>query len=68
MTGDRFLRAAQRAGFVLERHGKHPVLIRDSDRRTVPVPVHGAGRIGPGLLRKLLKQTGLSVEELLRLL
>lgn len=68
VTGDRFLRAAERAGFVVERHGKHPVLVRDRDHRTVPVAVHGAARIGPGLLRKLLKQIDLSIDEFLRLL
>jgi predicted RNA binding protein YcfA (HicA-like mRNA interferase family) len=53
---------------VVERHGKHPVLVRERDGRTVPVPVHGARRIGPGLLRRLLRQTGVSAEELRRLL
>lgn len=57
-----------RAGFAIERHGKHAVLIRERDRTTVPIPVHGSSRIGPGLLRKLLRQTGLSVDDLLRLL
>ncbi|MEK6606302.1 MAG: type II toxin-antitoxin system HicA family toxin [Myxococcota bacterium] len=68
VTGERFIRAAERAGFVVERHGKHPVLVRESDRRTVPVPVHGSKRIGPGLLRKLLRQTGLTVEQFSELL
>lgn len=68
VTGERFLRAAERAAFVVERHGKHPVLVRESDHRTVPVPVHGSARLGPGLLRKLLRETGLTVEDLLRLI
>jgi predicted RNA binding protein YcfA (HicA-like mRNA interferase family) len=68
VTGDRFLRAAERVGFVVERHGKHPVLVRKRDRRTVPVPLHGAARIGPGLLRKLLKQIDVTIDEFLRLL
>jgi predicted RNA binding protein YcfA (HicA-like mRNA interferase family) len=57
-----------RAGFVVERHGKHLVLVRERDRRVVPVPVHGSERIGPGLLRKLLRQAGLTLEDFLRLL
>lgn len=68
VTGARFIRAAQRAGFVEERHGKHAVLVRASDRRRVAVPVHGSARIGPGLLRKLIAQLGLSVEQFLDLL
>ena len=68
VTGDRLIRAAERVGFVVERHGKHPVLVRKRDQRTVSVPVHGATRIGPGLLRKLLKQIDLTIDEFLRLL
>jgi predicted RNA binding protein YcfA (HicA-like mRNA interferase family) len=68
VTGARFIRAAQKAGFVVERHGKHEVLVRESDRRRLPVPVHGSTRIGPGLLRKLISQLGLSVEDFVKLL
>ena len=68
VTGDRFVRVALKAGFVLERHGKYAVLMRDRDRRTVAVPMHGSARIGPGLLRKLIRQIDLSVEEFVRLL
>lgn len=68
VTGARFLRAAGRIGFVVERHGKHEVLVRQSDRRRVPVPVHGSRALGPGLLRKLIGQLGISVEQFLDLL
>lgn len=57
-----------RVGFIVERHGRHAVLVRAHDQRTVPVPVHGSKRIGPGLLRRLLRQANLTVEELRRLL
>jgi predicted RNA binding protein YcfA (HicA-like mRNA interferase family) len=32
------------------------------------VPMHGSARIGPGLLRKLIRQIDLSVEEFVQLL
>ncbi len=68
VTGERFIRAARKVGFLVERHGKHAVLVRDTDRRIVPVPVHGSHRIGPGLLGQLIRQIGLTVEEFVRLL
>lgn len=68
VTGERFIRSAQKVGFVVERHGKHQVLVRAADRRIVVVPLHGSHRIGPGLLRKLIRQAGLTVDEFVKLL
>jgi len=68
VTGARFIRAAKRLGFVVERHGKHDVLVHPERRTVVPVPVHGSRRIGPGLLRKLIGQLGLSVDAFAKLL
>lgn len=35
------------------------------DGRTVPVPVHKGKDLGPGLVRKIIKEAGFSREDLL---
>ena len=48
---------------VVRIHGSHHVLKHSDGRQTV-VPVHAGELIGPGLLRKILHQTGIEPEEL----
>jgi predicted RNA binding protein YcfA (HicA-like mRNA interferase family) len=52
----------EKAGWTLVRQrGSHMMLTHPGYRWTLSVPDHS--EIGPGLLRKLLKQAGLSVRE-----
>jgi predicted RNA binding protein YcfA (HicA-like mRNA interferase family) len=63
-TGDDVLRALQRAGFETIRvRGSHHFLRHDDGRATV-VPVHSGETIGPGLLKKILRDCELSTDEL----
>lgn len=58
----------QRAGFsVLRVKGSHHFM-RHSDGRTTVVPVHTGETLGPGLLRKILKDTEMDLEQLKRFL
>ena len=66
--GDRLVKALQRAGFEVTRQRGSHVRLRHQDGRVVTVPVHAKQEIGRGLLRKILRDADLSVEELLRLL
>jgi len=51
-------------GFVLDRQsGSHAIFIHQDGRRTT-VPIHGKRDIGKGILRQILKNTGLTVEDL----
>lgn len=60
--------ALRRAGFeVVRQKGSH-VRLRHPDGRVVTVPVHPGQDLGRGLLRKILRDAELPVEELLRLL
>ncbi|MBN2392879.1 MAG: type II toxin-antitoxin system HicA family toxin [Anaerolineae bacterium] len=62
------IKALQKAGFeVMRQRGSH-VRLRHPDGRIVTVPVHAGQDVGRGLLRKILRDAELSVEELLRLL
>lgn len=69
ISGDRLLRALKRAGFAeLRQKGSHVSLEKKSPEkhyRTV-VPMHNV--IAKGTLSDILKQAGLTVEQLLDLL
>jgi predicted RNA binding protein YcfA (HicA-like mRNA interferase family) len=66
VAGADAVRALERAGFVFRsQRGSHRKL-RHSDGRTVIVPMHR--ELAPGTLRSILKQAGLSVEQLRALL
>ena len=58
----------ERMGFqVVRQRGSH-VRLRHPDGRVVTVPVHSGEDIGPGLLRKILRDARVSPEELSELL
>ena len=51
-------------GFVeVRQSGSHLTLRRESDGRTVTVPVHTGQDIGRGLLRRILRDAGFSTED-----
>lgn len=67
-TGSDLLRALKKAGFTLERtRGSHHFLVHQDGRRTV-IPVHSSEIIGPGLLRKILRDCQMETSELETLL
>ncbi len=62
VSGAEAVKKLQRAGWtVMRQKGSHVMLIKPGYQWTLSVPQHD--EIGPGLLRKLLKQAGLTVEE-----
>ncbi len=61
----RVLKALKALGFeVIRRKGSHALLRHPDGRRTV-VPVHAGEEIGRGLLRKMIRDAEVSVEEFL---
>jgi len=64
LKGKELIRALERAGFVVERTRGSHVFLRHPDGRTTTVPVHSGETIGPGLLRAILRDVELSVDEL----
>ncbi len=68
LKGTEVVRALQKIDFsVIRRKGSH-VRLRHEDGRAVTVPVHKGQDIGRGLLRKILRDADLGVEEFLKLL
>ena len=70
LKADDVIRALRRAGFEVARiKGSHHVLRhRDDPSRGTVVPVHASQDIKRGLLRKIIGDAGLTVEEFKALL
>jgi predicted RNA binding protein YcfA (HicA-like mRNA interferase family) len=64
------LRALERAEFSIVRTaGSHHMLVHRKDpARRVTVPFHGSRDLPPGLVRAIIRQAGLSVEDFVALL
>ena len=68
ITGRELVRALECVGFTVERtRGSHHFL-KHPDGRATAVPVHSGETIGPGLLRAILRDVEMSVDELAHLL
>ena len=69
ITAKELIRALKRAGFSKDhQRGSHLTLINVTTNKTVTIPVHTGVDIGKGLLRKIISDAGLTVEELKTLL
>jgi len=67
LSGRDLRKALERIGFVCTRQrGSHMVLRRDDPAERIVVPAHK--RIRPGTLRQILKDAGLTIEQLRALL
>ena len=58
------IRALERSGFVIVRQRGSHVRLRHPDGRVVTVPVHSGKDVGKGLLRKILRDAELTVDDL----
>lgn len=68
VPGKALVIALQRAGYEVQRRRGSQVRLRHPDGRVVTVPVHAGQAVGRGLLRKILRDADLTVEDLLALL
>lgn len=65
ITGREVVRALGKLGWVVvAQKGSHAQLKHPGRGGRVTVPLHAGETIGPGLLRSILSQAGISVEEL----
>jgi predicted RNA binding protein YcfA (HicA-like mRNA interferase family) len=61
-SGAETVRKFQRAGWsVVRQKGSHVMITKPGYQWTLSIPQHS--ELGPGLLRKLIRQAGLTVEE-----
>jgi predicted RNA binding protein YcfA (HicA-like mRNA interferase family) len=64
ISGKSLIKALRRAGFEIVRQRGSHVRLRHPDGRVTTVPVHKGQDIGRGLLRKILRDTEITAEEL----
>jgi predicted RNA binding protein YcfA (HicA-like mRNA interferase family) len=68
VRGDKLVKALQRAGFeVIRIRGSHHRL-RHPDGRSTTIPVHPSQDVPKGTLRAVLRDTDLTVDDLLKYL
>jgi predicted RNA binding protein YcfA (HicA-like mRNA interferase family) len=66
LRGREVVRALESAGFFVERiRGSH-FRLKHPDGRVTSVPVHAGEIIGPGLLRSILRDVDMSLEDFLK--
>jgi predicted RNA binding protein YcfA (HicA-like mRNA interferase family) len=64
LKGKEVIRILERHGFrIIRTRGSH-VFVRHPDGRATVVPVHSGETIGPGLLRAILRDVQMSIEDL----
>ena len=68
IAGRELITALRKAGFEPVRQRGSHIRLRHPDGRVITIPVHTGEEIGRGLLRKILRDADLSVEELIDLL
>ena len=69
LTARKVIRALKRAGFVEDRQkGSHLILIHSETRARTVVPVHAGRTIKEPLLRAIVRDANLSIDEFLALL
>ncbi|PWU05965.1 MAG: hypothetical protein C5B51_13275 [Terriglobia bacterium] len=69
LTARKVVRALKRAGFVEDRQkGSHLILIHPDTRARTVVPIHVGRTIKPPLLRAIVCDANLSIDEFIRLL
>lgn len=70
LTGEEAVRRFERIGYVpIRQRGSH-IRMRhtiDPNRKPMTIPVHRGMTLKPGLLRALLRQAGMTVEEFVAL-
>ncbi len=68
ITADEVIKALRKIGFEKVRQKGSHVRLKHPDNRIVTIPVHTGKILGKGLLRKILRDSQLTLEELLELL
>ena len=64
VNGTEAIKAFGCAGFALDRvRGSHHVLKKPGHKNVLVVPVHAGKTLGAGLLRALIRDAGLTVDE-----
>lgn len=64
LTGHEVIAVLQRHGFAIVRQSGSHVILRHADGRRTTVPVHAGRDFGRGLLRQVMRDAKLTVDDL----
>jgi predicted RNA binding protein YcfA (HicA-like mRNA interferase family) len=67
VSGEELVKILYKKGFIIKRRKGSHVQLEDAEGRRVTVPIHPERVIGRGLLRKILRDAEISIEEYERL-
>jgi predicted RNA binding protein YcfA (HicA-like mRNA interferase family) len=68
VTGEEAIKVLEKVDFHAVRQKGSHVRLKHEDGRVVTIPVHSGKNLGKGLLKKILRDSELTVEEFLDLL
>lgn len=68
IAADKIIKALKKIGFEEVRQKGSHLRLKHPDNRVVTIPVHTGKILGKGLLKKILRDVDLSIDELLDLL
>jgi predicted RNA binding protein YcfA (HicA-like mRNA interferase family) len=63
LKGKELVRILQRLGFIIVRTRGSHIFLRHPDGRVTTVPVHAGETVGRGLLRSILRDVEMSIEQ-----
>lgn len=64
LTGKRVVALLEHHGFAVVRHSGSHVVLRHPDGRRATVPVHAGRDLGRGLLRQIMRDAKLTLDDL----
>lgn len=68
IKGQKLIKILQKQGFVLNRiNGSHHIMIHPQKYITLSIPVHKGKTLGKGITLAIIKDSGLTIEEFLKL-
>jgi len=68
LKGKEPIRALERAGFSISRTRGSHAFLKHPDGRATAVPVHARETLGPGLIRSILRDVHMTIDQLRGLL
>lgn len=68
ITGEEAVTAFRRYGFYVDRTKKHCILKKDGHPYHLSIPMHKGKTIGVGLIKSLIADAGLTVDQFIELL
>ncbi|MBI4239929.1 type II toxin-antitoxin system HicA family toxin [Candidatus Uhrbacteria bacterium] len=63
VTARQVMSALQRAGFCVSRQSGSHIIFKKSNENRVTVPFHGSTILHPKILKSILKDSGISVDD-----